>query len=205
MLLILDLDETLIHATEQDLGIPFAYQVGKYKVYLRSCLHEFLETCHQHFELAIWSSATEDYIGEIVQNTLPAHVKFSFIWGRNRCTPIISPRVDEYGYYNMDISSYYEYAKKLHKLKRKGYSLDQILMVDDTPAKLVYNYGNAIYIKPFTGLPTDQELPKLAQYLLTLQGVLDVRAIEKRGWSNNFGSLTIFVAVIGVLWLPFLI
>lgn len=48
MLLILDLDETLIYATEQDLGIPFACQAGKYKVHARPYLYEFLETCQQH-------------------------------------------------------------------------------------------------------------------------------------------------------------
>lgn len=186
MLLILDLDETLIHATEQDLGIPFVCQVGKYKVYERPYLRDFLEICNRFFELAIWSSATEDYVSEIVQNVLPTHIKFSFVWGRNRCTPIISPHFDEYGHYNMDINSYYEYAKKLHKLKRKGYRLEQILIVDDTPAKLAYNYGNAIYIKPFTGSPADCELQKLMQYLPTLKDEPNVRTIEKRGWRNDF-------------------
>jgi RNA polymerase II subunit A small phosphatase-like protein len=67
-------------------------------------------------------------------------------------------RINEWGYY--------EYTKKLHKLKRKGYKLEQILIVDDTPAKPAFNYGNAIYIKPFTGSPTDSELLNLCNTCL---------------------------------------
>jgi RNA polymerase II subunit A small phosphatase-like protein len=95
-------------------------------------------------------------------------------------------RINEWGYYDMDSSGYYEYTKKLHKLKRKGYKLEQILIVDDTPAKLAFNYGNAIHIKPFTGSPIDSELLRLMQYLPTLKDIPNVRSIEKRGWWNNF-------------------
>lgn len=186
MLLILDLDETLIHATEKRLATPFDFVVGKYFVHKRPYLHDFLVSCAQHFELAVWSSASEDYVQEIVQNILPAGVSLSFVWGRNRCTPIISPQIDFYGRYNMDINSYYEYAKKLKKIKRRGYRLETTLIVDDTPAKLAFNYGNAIYIQPFEGEATDEELRKLMQYLPTLKDLPDVRYIEKRGWRTKY-------------------
>ena len=44
------------------------------------------------------------------------------------------------------------------------------------------NYGNAIYIKEFTGDVNDCELRHLYNYLLTLKTVKNVRTIEKRGW-----------------------
>jgi len=44
------------------------------------------------------------------------------------------------------------------------------------------NYGNAIYIKEFTGDLNDCELQHLYNYLLTLKTVANVRTIEKRGW-----------------------
>jgi RNA polymerase II subunit A small phosphatase-like protein len=61
-----------------------------------------------------------------------------------------------------------------------------VLIVDDTPAKLAFNYGNAVYIKPFLGSPADRELLKLMQYLPALKALPDVRMVEKRGWWNNF-------------------
>ena len=47
------------------------------------------------------------------------------------------------------------------------------------------NYGNAIYIKEFTGDVNDCELQHLYNYLLTFKTVENVRIIEKRGWRNS--------------------
>jgi RNA polymerase II subunit A small phosphatase-like protein len=57
--------------------------------------------------------------------------------------------------------------------------------VDDSPHKSKDNFGNAIYPKPFLGDSDDDELPKLAQYLLTLKDKSNVRRIEKRFWRNE--------------------
>jgi carboxy-terminal domain RNA polymerase II polypeptide A small phosphatase len=74
------------------------------------------------------------------------------------------------------------YEKRLDKLKKKGFRLEQILIIDDSPEKARANYGNAIHIKEFTGDPNDCELRYLYDYLLTLKTVQNVRTIEKRGW-----------------------
>ncbi len=84
----------------------------------------------------------------------------------------------------------YSYAnlKDLKKVKKKGYNLNQILVIDDTPKKLSRNYGNHIKIKPFVGDPNDQELLLLEKYLITLKSAPNVRTIEKRGWQNTIIS-----------------
>jgi RNA polymerase II subunit A small phosphatase-like protein len=183
-LLILDLDETLIHASVTKVRAEADFQVFHYFVYKRPGLADFLTTCAQHFKLAIWSSASDDYVQAIVQQILPPGITLEFVWGRSRCTPFTTPQIDEYGYYNLDSTSYYEYAKRLKKVRRRGFSLSQTLIVDDTPAKVLQNYGNAIYIKPYLGGPEDEELQHLAPYLLTLLGQENVRTIEKRNWSD---------------------
>jgi RNA polymerase II subunit A small phosphatase-like protein len=183
-LLILDLDETLIHASVTKVREAADFQVFHYFVYQRPGLADFLTTCAQHFKLAIWSSASDDYVQAVVQQLLPPGIALEFVWGRSRCTPVPTPRLDEYGYYNLDSSSYYEYAKRLKKVRRRGFSLSQTLIVDDTPAKVQQNYGNAIYIKPYLASIEDKELSHLAPYLLTLLGQADVRTIEKRNWSH---------------------
>jgi TFIIF-interacting CTD phosphatase-like protein len=58
-LLILDLDETLIHATAAKIREDFDFQVYDYYVYKRPGLAEFLTRCGTHFTLAVWSSAGE--------------------------------------------------------------------------------------------------------------------------------------------------
>jgi carboxy-terminal domain RNA polymerase II polypeptide A small phosphatase len=185
MLLILDLDETLIHASKALIHEDYDFKVFHYYVYKRPFLDKFIEICSENFQLAIWSSASDDYVQEIVRNIIPSHIPLAFVWGRSRCTPIISPKIDEYGFYNLDITSHYEYAKKLFKVKRKGFDLKRVLIVDDTPAKVANNYGNAIYAKEFKGEKDDKELTILSKYLLLLKEEVNVRIIEKRYWRQK--------------------
>jgi RNA polymerase II subunit A small phosphatase-like protein len=185
ILLILDLDETLIHASTQKVRDDFDFQVFHYYVYKRPGLDASLATCAQHFKLAVWSSASDDYVQQVVQQIFPSALALEFIWGRSRCTPFATPQIDEYGYYNLDHPSSYEYAKRLKKIRRRGFSLQKTLIVDDTPAKVQQNYGNAIYTKPYYGSAEDTELGQLSTYLLTLKTVANMRTIEKRGWRNQ--------------------
>jgi RNA polymerase II subunit A small phosphatase-like protein len=186
-LLILDLDETLVHASATKVREGADFQVFHYFVYKRPGLAEFLITCAQHFRLAIWSSASDDYVRAIVDHILPPGISLEFVWGRSRCTPFATPQIDDYGYYSLDDPSSYQYAKRLKKVRRRGFSLQQTLIVDDTPAKVQHNYGNAIYIKPYLGSTEDEELSHLSAYLLTLKDKENIRTIEKRHWRQSTG------------------
>ena len=93
------------------------------------------------------------------------------VWGRSKCSLKRDLTFDTYCF-----------EKRLDKLKKKGFRLEKVLVVDDSPSKSRTNYGNAIYIKEFTGDKGDSELQFLYNYLLTLKRVDNVRTIEKRGW-----------------------
>ena len=186
ILLILDLDETLIHATATKLGDDFAFQLYHYYVYKRPGLEAFLAACAAKFDLAVWSSASDDYVRQVVERIFPAEIKPVFVWGRSRCTPLVSRQQGGYGDYYSDGLSHYEYAKLLKKVRRLGYSLQQVLIVDDTPEKVRNCYGNAIYPTPFLGDPADEELPMLGRYLHALHDAKNVRSIEKRQWQRRF-------------------
>ena len=77
------------------------------------------------------------------------------------------------------------YRKPLVKLKRHGWPLERVLILDDTPSKSAQNYGNAIYPKPFEGDPNDDELALLAKYLPELASCENVRKVEKRNWRDR--------------------
>ena len=186
ILLILDLDETLIHATATKLGDDFAFQLYHYYVYKRPGLDAFLAACAEMFDLAVWSSASDDYVKQVVERIFPGEIKPVFVWGRSRCTPLVSPQIDDYGYYNLDGLSHYEYAKLLKKVRRLGYDAKRVLIVDDTPEKVRNCYGNAIYPNPFLGDPADRELLILARYLHSLHDAENVKSIEKRQWQHKF-------------------
>lgn len=173
-LLILDLDETMIHSTESRLLHPEDILFDQYFVYKRPFLDQFLIDISQHYTVGIWSSAGDLYVQTIAEKIKPPGVDFAFVWGLSRCT--LKRDVER------DI---FEYEKKLSRLKNKGYSMESMLIVDDTREKSRSNYGNAIYISEFTGNRDDVELPHLFRYLLSLKEVSNFRTIEKRGWRQK--------------------
>ena len=108
ILLILDLDETLIHATETKLEVESDFQYSDYYVYKRPNLIEFLTEMNQYFKLAIWSSADDKYVNDVVELIKPTGIEFQFIWARSRCTPRRDYELDKY-----------VYEKRLKKFYRK--------------------------------------------------------------------------------------
>lgn len=62
ILLILDLDETLIHASRKVLDRKADFEVFDYHIYKRPFLDEFLQKVKSNFMLAIWSSASDEYV-----------------------------------------------------------------------------------------------------------------------------------------------
>ncbi|UOQ64974.1 HAD family hydrolase [Hymenobacter volaticus] len=184
LLLILDLDETLIHASTKELDRPADFTLFDYHIYIRPHLTEFLIGCSHHFRLAIWSSASDDYVAEVTKHIVPASIPLDFVWGRSRCTYCFhNAAFEELGY--PDSHSHYDYVKVLKKLRRRGYDLDRVLIVDDTPSKAKRNYGNAIYPTEYLGQLHDNELILLLRYLAQFKDVGNVRSIEKRDWQNR--------------------
>lgn len=174
ILLILDLDETLIYATEEPLQREPDFLIGPYAVYRRPSLADFLKSCSACFRLAVWSTATDEYVSPIVERLMPPGIEPAFVWGRSRC-------VRRY-----DQEQFEEYhVKDLKKVKRLGYRLERVLIADDTPLKVHRHYGNAIYIPPFFGDPTDEVLPRLGRFLISLRDEPNVRTLEKRGWAGG--------------------
>ena len=170
-LIIFDLDETLIHSSGTVLDYPPHFTYEDYYIYERPLLQSFLVDIASHFQIGIWSSAGDIYVQEIVSKIWPQTIEPVILWASSKS----SVRRD------MENDTYV-YEKRLDKLNKKGFKLEQILIIDDSPEKASANYGNAVYIKEFTGDRNDCELQHLYNYLLTLKTVENVRVIEKRGW-----------------------
>ena len=174
-LLILDLDETLIHATEKPLIRKANFQTDFYYVYKRPFIEEFLQFCHHNFKVGVWTTAGEYFARDVVSHLFDDNCALEFVWSYNRCTRV----------FDSEFLDYY-YVKDLKKLKRRGYSLSEMMMVDDTPRKLERNYGNLIRITEWFGDSEDRELLLLIEYLTELKDVENIRQIEKRGWRNRY-------------------
>lgn len=175
-LIIFDLDETLLHGSEYDLERPPDLNIGYYSVYVRPFAAELISFCFKRFaHVALWTSATESYAEEACHFLFRQNKKrLQFIWSRDRCTKKFNPENFEW-----------EWIKDLNKVKRRGFKLEQIIMVDNTPSKLRRQYGNLVRVKDFVGTLPDNELELLMAYLPSLGGAENVRNIEKRGWQKN--------------------
>ncbi len=172
-LLVLDVDETLIHATDRTLEVPHQFEVGRFRVHERPGLRRFVADCARLFDLAVWTSATNDY-AEKVCEWIFGETPLVFLWTRDRCTRRLDSETQEH-----------YWLKDLAKVKRLGHDLRRVLVVEDLPRNLERQYGNLITVKPFVGDPDDRELPALAEYLATLADVEDLRTVEKRGWRKD--------------------
>lgn len=173
-LLILDLDETLIFASEQRIERDPDFTCGPYSIYCRPYLNEFFQEIITAFRFGVWTSATEDYMECVIKNVIPKEIELDFAFGRQRCTRVIDSYTGEI-----------KWVKNLKKIKKKGYALDRVIVVDDTPSKLERNYGNLLRISPWYGSVEDDELKYLSKYLNKISGVSSFRKIEKRFWRSS--------------------
>jgi len=180
-LAILDVDETLIYATKIKLERKPDFEVFEYNVYKRPHLNDFIQKLSKSYDIAIWSSAGNDYVNSIV-NRLNLNIDIKFIWGRNEATQ--KRLLNDYYETGNDTELYY--VKSLKKVKRRGYELDKILIIDDSPHKSKLNYGNAIYPKSYKGALDDNELLKLIEYLESIKDEPSFRTIEKRNWRMKY-------------------
>ena len=169
-LLILDLDETLVYATKKPKG-GHDFKVLDYFVHKRPHLDEFLDKVFAWFAVAVWTSSGSSYAADLVPSIFSDPDRLEFVWDGRRCTLRRDP--NDGTFYNI---------KDLKKVKRRGYNLGRVLMIDDTPRKLSRNYGNHLMLAEFEGDAMDRELLQVLPYLKWLSNQANFRRIEKRTW-----------------------
>lgn len=173
LLVIFDLDETLVRATGNPTLDPPDFMLDAFRVRRRPMLADCLRRVSRFADIALWSAASDSYVQEIVAQVVPADTALRFVWGRSRCTRCYdTEHLEEY------------WVKDLKKVKRLGYALERVLIVDDSPEKAERHYGNYVRIAPFYGDLEDRALPQLAAYLERFAHVANVRTVEKRGWQH---------------------
>lgn len=179
-LLILDLDEALVHAKDDgplpdraaDLMIA-----GDIHVYIRPHLDQFIARAWVNYDVAIWSKGGAGYVEPTVRALFQSHRQPVFVWSFSRCTRRFDHEAHE---------AYY--IKDLKKVRNRGFAKERMLIVDDLELNAMRNFGNAIYIRPWEGDLNDRELLHLATYLEELAPHPNFRTIEKRYWRDRFAN-----------------
>lgn len=84
-LLILDIEETLVYATAEQLERRPDFTMEGYSVYLKPHVHESLDYAYANFRVGIWTSSIEDYARKTLESLLKGR-EVEFFWLRERCT-----------------------------------------------------------------------------------------------------------------------
>jgi carboxy-terminal domain RNA polymerase II polypeptide A small phosphatase len=173
LLVILDLDETLIYANSSITPEAADFQSGPYGCIVRPYARQLIAALLDRFDVAVWTSAGESHADSVVAALFPSKEDLAFVWSSIRCT--------EYrDFENNRVVS----LKNLRKLRRHGHDLSRVVAIDDSPEKYMRNYGNLVRVDPWMGEPGDTQLADLALYIEWLAAHPDVRRVEKRGWSR---------------------
>lgn len=174
-LLILDIDETLIHSDVLEPDFYDFMVLNKYYTIKRPYVNDFLKYSFENFTVGVFTTSTEDYAKEILEKLDVDLSKLLFLWDREKCN----------SKFNYDLYTY-SYVKKLDKVRKSfDWDINKMMIVDNDFHTAIYNYGNLIHIKDFEGDMQDVELKRLINYLEKIKNAENIRNIEKRGWFNN--------------------
>lgn len=154
-LAIFDLDETLVHATKEPLGHSPSFEHAPYFIYQRPFLAELLAAIAPVYDVAVWSSASREYVDAVANRIFRTEVDLKFVWAIERCVQRVHVP-----------SNSYVYIKDLRKVQSQGYSVEQITIVDDSPEKIARQPRNHLHVSPYLGMPEDRELLKIAAELI---------------------------------------
>jgi len=163
--LVLDLDETLVHSTFEpisnpDLVLPVRIQGMTYRinVMIRPGTEEFLARVGELFEVVVFTASLAEYAEPLVRILDTNNVVSSLLY-RQHCTPLN-------GIYVKDLSLI-------------GRDMKDIILIDNSPNSFLFQPENAYHIKNFFDDKSDRELVRLANFLEHLVEVDDVRPIEE--------------------------
>lgn len=151
--IILDLDETLVHASMEPplrVNVDFTVRikiegvVTPMYVVKRPGVTEFLDRIGKSYRVAVFTAGLPEYASQVLDKL-----------DKNR---VISQRL----YRDLCTEMNGRYAKDLSLVARRD--LGSVLLVDDNPFSYSLQPDNGVHIKPFVDDMEDQELMKLADF-----------------------------------------
>ncbi|MBK9144897.1 MAG: HAD family hydrolase [Candidatus Melainabacteria bacterium] len=171
ILIVFDLDETLIHSRVEPLDKEPDFRIDPLQVYLRPHATELIEAAAARFDIAVWSAGSPAYVDRIVEKIVPAGINPIFVWNREDC-------VRKFEYFPFQVI----FAKDLKRTEEFGYDLSTTLIIEDDPYKIQGFKDNAIIVSQFFGDNDDGSLSRLIPFIETMEE-MDVRELDKGNWA----------------------
>ena len=167
-MLILDLDETLVHSSlkpiqykdhtlQPDIVLKVKFHSNYYNVYVlkRPYVDEFLIAMSKIYNLIIFTASVQEYADPLLDQ-LDKNKVIKLRYYRNSCT------LNKEGKFVKDLSTLYK-------------DLNNVILLDNNPISYSYNKSNGLPIITWHSNKKDKELQKLIPVLEFLSKVKDVR------------------------------
>lgn len=177
--LVLDMDETLIHCEETrmsqddiEIDIPIENNFQKAYVSIRPYAISFLKKASKYFEIIVFTASEKCYADVILNEMDPQGEYIHHRLYREHCVRLHNK----------------VYSKDLSIINR---DLSRMVLVDNSPFSYLYQIQNGIPILPYYG-GEDSELLSLQRYLQQLRRERDVRNLNMRTfklpWYGEYNS-----------------
>ena len=158
-LLVLDLDETLIHFSSDENKAKYLQHQALYvsptkkeiilRFNVRPHIEEFLQSMSQHYEICVFTASDMTYAKTMVNYIDPERKYIKRIFDRRYCC------LTKRGYVVKDL-----------RIFGREYKLSNILLVDNSTYCFMPQIGNGVPIVSFERNMKDKELLNLKEYLL---------------------------------------
>lgn len=175
--LILDLDETLIHALPPGQeppphleSIEVEYPKNSIKVLKRPGLTEFLDKIKDLFEVLIWTASSQEYADPIINAIDPTNIVAHRLY-RQDCTIYKEKRRSSVSY-NKSPELNCLKIDSIKELNRLGRDVKRCFIVDDKEISYSKNADRGIPIKAWVEDENDRELERVFQVLRGLHDPL---------------------------------
>ena len=167
-MLILDLDETLVHSClkpiqikghsiQPDIALQVKFHQNYHNVYVlkRPYVDEFLEEMDKYYNIIIFTASVQEYADPLLDK-LDKKKVIKVRYYRNSCT------LDKNGKFVKDLGTLYK-------------DLSNVILLDNNPISYSYNKSNGLPIITWHFDKKDKELKNLIPVLQFLSNVKDVR------------------------------
>lgn len=175
MIIILDLDETLVHTSESVIPNLSYFKYDDLFVHKRPHLDFFIKKLmnDDYYDFAVWSAGKYGYVHHIVNKIFPRTADIAFVMTRDDC----NEKRDKPLYKARNLYNQLYCGNQLIQTKKdplpvyiEPKTVHDFIIIDDREAVTSYDQLNHLQIPPFEGDSDDSELQILWEYLESNKG-----------------------------------